>query len=138
MQWNYEPTHPAAPDPELALANLAMAVLVGLVADLEGANPKHRQQAREAIAAHVPELWLAALDLPEEQEARVLALFCELRHQTTDARVTGVLGLGRPPCRRLGATREPCTPVTPGAPRPAARAGRPYPDWCACSRSAGS
>jgi hypothetical protein len=79
-QCNFHALHPDAPEPEGAYAHLAMAVLIGLISDLEGDKPKRRQEARAAVAAGVPDLWLGLLALNEEQTARVQALLSQLAH----------------------------------------------------------
>jgi hypothetical protein len=98
-QCNVHTLHPCPTSPEDGMANLAMAILAGLAADLEGPSPKRRQEARAAVAAHVPEFWMQLLDLSDEQHARVLTLLAEL--------ATAPASCG-PACRRA---RRPARPV---------------------------
>jgi hypothetical protein len=77
-QSNFHALHPAAPEAELAYANLAYAVLAGLTSDLQSASPRRRSEARAAVHAHVQDVWLDLMAVGDGARARVERVLWEL------------------------------------------------------------
>jgi hypothetical protein len=53
---------------------LAMAVLLETAADLQGANPRRRKEARAAVAEWALDVWIDALALSASHRQRMVAL----------------------------------------------------------------
>jgi hypothetical protein len=74
----HEPTHPCPDSWEQGYQNLAFAIVAQCGADLEGANPKRRHEARLSVQSGVLALWLDLMESDESARRWVLALLDEM------------------------------------------------------------